>query len=259
MTGSTSPTLETEWGRLQRACLAALDAAPPLSAISHLTAAELHGLPLPATHEEPVHVMLATAKRRLRRRGIREHHGAQRRRIIRADGIRVTDLADTWADCASLLAERDLVALGDAIAARGGLDALRAVTRARTKEGARHARFMRRAVERIRVGSASRMESVARLAFVDGGLPEPELNVNILDAEGDWIACVDFLWRAARLVVEYQSEAHHADPRQRARDEERRRDLEAAGYRVVFITAATVLDARKAERLVQQLAGYLAA
>lgn len=98
------------------------------------------------------------------------------------------------------------------------------------------------------------MESLARLVFVLGGLPEPELNGDVHDEHGQWLARGDFVWRSHRLIVEYQSEFH---ANRREADEERRRLLEAAGYRVVFITARSVLDERRAAELVGQLAAYL--
>lgn len=238
------------------ACRAALAVAPTGSAISHLTAARLHHLPLPDTApDDAVHVMLPAGHRRLRRTGIVEHRGVESRRIVRVAGVPATGLADTWADLAGLLDLRDLVAIGDAIANReGGLDALREVVAARGSARARHVRALRRARDLVRAGSASRMESLARLVFVLGGLPEPELNGDTLDGLGQWLGRVDFVWRSQRLIVEYQSELHAV---RREADEERRRLLEAAGYRVVFITARSVLDERRAAELVGQLAGYL--
>ena len=96
------------------------------------------------------------------------------------------------------------------------------------------------------------METRARLAFAAGGLPEPELNAPIRDSHGQWLARVDFLWREARLIVEYQSE-FHADKRRREADEARRRQLEAAGYRVIFITASTILRESARDELCREL------
>ena len=46
----------------------------------------------------------------------------------------------------------------------------------------------------------------------------------------------DFLWADAKLVVEYDSNAHHLTPKKKESDEARRRVLEAMGYTVMVAT-----------------------
>lgn len=248
-------TTPDTWSR-QRAVLAIVAGG---AALSHVTAAAVHRLPLPPHLEadSAIHVMLPAKAPRLRRQGIVEHRGIESRRVILADGLPVSCLSDTWADLADVLSEPDLIAVGDEIARRGGLPALRAVVDARTARHARHCRRLARALARVRADSRSRMESIARIAFVDAGLPEPDLNASVKDAQGEWLATVDFYWPQARLVVEYQSEEHHATPGQRSKDEDRRRMLQANGYQVLFITAATVLQPSKRAQLMSLLGGYL--
>ncbi len=76
------------------------------------------------------------------------------------------------------------------------------------------------------------METAARLQFHDWGLPEPELNVSIVEYDG-WVATVDFLWRAQRVVAEYYGEVHQGSWRN---DLARTAQLEDAGHRVVVVT-----------------------
>lgn len=245
----------TTWAR-ERAVLAAV---PQGSALSHVSAAAVHGLPLPPQllADTQVHVMVAERNRRPRRHGVVTHRGLPRRRVVRADGIPVTVMSDTWADLADLLDDDELIAVGDAIAARGGLTALHDVVAQRSARHARHVRRLQRVLPRIRTGSRSRMETLARLAFEAAGLPEPELNADIHDEHGQWLANVDFCWPDARLIVEYQSAAHHRTPGQRAADEERRRLLEAQGYQVVFITASMIQNPGKRHHLMNDLAARL--
>ncbi len=194
--------------------------------------------------------VLVRAPKRIRRTGVVEHRGVGPRQIRSVDGLAMTSLGDTWCDLAGLVSELDLVVMGDEIANRAGVVELqRAVGR---RGNGRHVRVMRRALVRVRRGSDSPMETRARLAFAEGGLPEPELNATIRDSRGQWLARVDFLWRDARLIVEYQSE-FHADNRRREADEARRRQLEAAGYRVIFITAATILRESARDELCRDL------
>ncbi|BDD97331.1 hypothetical protein MFTT_14250 [Mycolicibacterium fortuitum subsp. fortuitum] len=55
----------------------------------------------------------------------------------------------------------------------------------------------------------SPMESEARLAFIDGGLPLPELQYEIVDRRGQ-LWRVDFAWPEAMVVAEYESMDWHA-------------------------------------------------
>lgn len=57
----------------------------------------------------------------------------------------------------------------------------------------------------------SPMESEARLVFIDGGLPMPELQYEIVDRCGD-LWRVDFAWPDAMVVAEYESMQWHATP-----------------------------------------------
>lgn len=57
----------------------------------------------------------------------------------------------------------------------------------------------------------SAMESETRLVFIDGGLPLPELQYEIVDKCGKrWR--VDFAWPAAKVAAEYDSAEWHANP-----------------------------------------------
>lgn len=55
----------------------------------------------------------------------------------------------------------------------------------------------------------SPMESEARLVFIDGGLPMPELQFEIIDRQGK-LWRVDFAWPAFGVVAEYESMQWHA-------------------------------------------------
>lgn len=113
----------------------------------------------------------------------------------------------------------------------------------------------REAITLIRPRSWSPMETVARLAIVRAGLPEPELNGEVKDAAGTWIATVDMVWREQRVIVEYDG-AHHDGPEQRRRDITRRRQLRSEGWTVIEIAADDVL--RWTDQLIELLRPLLA-
>ncbi len=127
------------------------------------------------------------------------------------------------------------------------------------RRGHRGARVLAQALPLLRVGSGSPMETRARLAFRDGGLPEPELNADILDEHGDWVARADFVWRAARLVVEYEGDIHRTDRRQWLMDVARTQLLEDLGWRVLRITARDLSTPELARAMARRIRRALVA
>jgi GNAT superfamily N-acetyltransferase len=246
-------------------------ALPDRRAFSHLTAAVLWGLPLPASVEglaagvdAPLHVIAPTADGRAVRPGVVGHRGLEWRAVASppGTGLRVVDVADTWCDLGELprgvLTLRDLVVAGDAAVALLDARAGRAVgTRLlrealRGRNRPRGAVVLRQALALVRAGVRSPMETRARLMFVDAGFPEPEVNAPVTDEAGEWLAEGDLVWRRQRVVGEYQGE-HHADRRRRSEDAFRRTLLEEHAWRVRELWAE---DVRRGPRRVATLTSF---
>jgi hypothetical protein len=87
----------------------------------------------------------------------------------------------------------------------------------------------------------SPMESEARLVFIDGGLPMPELQYEIIDRYGK-LWRVDFAWPDAMLVAEYDSVEWHANPDAFKHDRLKRARLQECGW---FSDSMTVDDIRR--------------
>ena len=112
---------------------------------------------------------------------------------------------------------------------------------------------LRRAIELIREDSWSPRESELRCLLVDAGFPEPELNVDVFDGVGVFIACVDLLYPRQRVAIEYHGVHHGA---QWARDVERAAALRAAGWTVIEVTSPLLRDpARLLRRVAAALGG----
>ena len=219
---------------------------PGERAFSHLTAACLLGLPLPRALEDaartgPLHVMSSTPEGQARRRGCTGHRGLESRATSMVGGVRVVALADTWCDLAELGRRRitsdDLVVAGDValnlLPVGDGLPpewplrrALEARVRPRGKRMASDALLL------VRAGARSPMESRARILLVHAGFPEPEVNAPVTDRAGEWLAEGDLVWRAERVVGEYQGDVH-ASRKQRSLDAARRELVEDEGWTVV--------------------------
>jgi hypothetical protein len=151
----------------------------------------------------------------------------------------------------------DLVIAGDAFATRDPALLKRMVAMGRGGGPRRGVRKLRAAAELLRSGSGSPMETRARLAFLEAGLPEPELNATVYGPDGHFLARVDFLWRAAGVVVEYEGDQHRTNRRQWQNDVARVRLLEQQGLRVIRITSLDLFDASRLRALVAMLRGLV--
>jgi very-short-patch-repair endonuclease len=69
-------------------------------------------------------------------------------------------------------------------------------------------------------------------------LPVPEVNVEVFDPTGRFLARADLYFRLARLLVEYDGDQHRRDAGQFAHDVRRLSDLAAHGYLVLRFTSA---------------------
>ena len=215
----------------------------PLGAMfSHVTAARLLGLPLPARleHEDrSVDLITPTHEPQIRRQGMVGHRGSELRTLVHVDGLPVASAYDVWLDLANELSVDELVVLGDAVVGNDE-DRLRVLERlVRRSRGIRGVVKAREALTLIRIGSRSPRETMTRLLLTRGGLPMPELNADVRDEAGGWLANVDFLWREQRVIVEYDGEVH-ASADQRKKDAQRRRQLVAEGWRVLVLTSADI-------------------
>jgi hypothetical protein len=83
--------------------------------------------------------------------------------------------------------------------------------------------------------SESALESIARVAFHEQGLPAPDLQVWVGD-DDELIARTDFLWREYRTVGEADGALKYADPSRARAQLERDTRLREAGFEVVHFT-----------------------
>lgn len=204
---------------------------------SHVTAALLHGFPLPWLLERstPVHVTMPAPARALHCQGVEGHElDVSPGDIATLGSIRVTSPARTWCDLAATLSLPDLVAAGDYVIQRQlPLASVTELGRmAKHFAGRRGATVMRLAIPLLEDRSESRPESILRVIIVLAGLPAPLINHTMIDTETGRAMRPDFTFSASKTILEYQGD-YHRSANQWRKDMTRRSRLESKGWKVM--------------------------
>jgi hypothetical protein len=109
----------------------------------------------------------------------------------------------------------------------------------RRQSGRRGIVMVRELLELASAKAESPMESETRLAMLDGGLPPPVLQYQIVDLRGrTWR--LDFAWPDVRVAAEYDGVDWHSGPEAFLRDRRRAAALQDLGWVVVAIVAEDV-------------------
>ncbi|WP_434995016.1 hypothetical protein [Arthrobacter sp. Ld5] len=202
----------------------------PDGCLSHVSAARLHGIPLPPVFEQDRRVHLARPRGAAnpRRRGVVGRRlSLEDAETVEIDGLRVTTPARTWLDLSALLGPVPLVVAGDYLVSRhrrsfgAWTDPLVPIDELRTYvEGHGRVRGLalaQRALDRLRVGVDSPPETLMRLMLEDAGLPVFAVDSPILAPDGVAALWPDLTNEQYRVAVEYDG-AHHLTPEQQTRD-----------------------------------------
>jgi hypothetical protein len=102
--------------------------------------------------------------------------------------------------------------------------------------------------------SESPMESEARLVMIDGGLPEPVLQHEVIDAGGR-LWRLDFAWPEKRVAAEYDSNRWHTGAEALRHDREKQAALQDLGWIVVPIVLNDIR--RRHRELVERIYAHL--
>jgi len=219
------------------------------------TAAWLHGVDHYRLDDRqdvpPLDVVSIAGSEPTRRRGTR---GGKRALvegdICRVAGVATTTPARTAADLACLFGRREALAVLDAFMHTCG------VTREELDElvgrfaGRRGVTQLRELVALATPLSESTGESWTRIDMHDAGLPTPEPQFSI-EVNGVEKYRLDLAYPRWRIAIEYDGEAHHTSPEDRARDERRRDWLRRRGWIVIVVTKDDFRHASSAAWLVE--------
>ncbi|SNV15816.1 Uncharacterised protein [Rhodococcus rhodochrous] len=207
----------------------------PEEALSHTSAAALHGLELWDVPLDLVHIS-RPATRRGRVTSQIHVHPTELGDVAVVDGVSVTSVARTVVDLARTLPKEQAVIAGDsALRLHPGMreQVSRELVDARTRHGLARARTV---VPFLDGRSESAGESLSRLRIAEAGLPRPILQYEIVGGNGRRYR-VDFFWENG-VVGEFDGRIKYSDPRD-VFDEKLRQDaIRDAGYEVVRWTWA---------------------
>jgi hypothetical protein len=145
-----------------------------------------------------------------------------------------TSPAWTAAEVARSLRRPRLLATLDA-ALRSGKCSRPELWRAASQQAGRRGIVAVRELIALADGRAeSPMESEARLAMLDGGLPIPTLQFELIDGNGE-LRRLDFAWPDRKVAVEYDGVDWHSSPDAMRRDRRRAAALLDVGWVVIAI------------------------
>ncbi|WP_369136659.1 endonuclease domain-containing protein [Modestobacter versicolor] len=223
----------------------------PHAVVRGRSAAVLWGAPMAGPDDDvelaafPGRPPVRAAGIRLRRADLEERH------VLRHLGMWVSSPAATAVELAAGPDLDEAVAAVDQLVVVGGADlaTVRWLAEAADGPGCRRAR---RACRLADGRAGSPQETRLRLLIGRSDLPLPVAQFEVR-AGGRFVARVDFGWPEQRLAVEYDG-LWHNDTQQFVRDRQRLNRLTAAGWRVVFVTAA---DLHRPDQLIARISAAL--
>ena len=196
---------------------------------SHDTALALLGAPTPRGWTPSLHVSVYRPSARLEARGVIGHRLQARPPDVRVvHGLPVESPARAWVQVSRSWSADDLIAAADSLV----LPTRKLATpdEIRSEAAAMRGHALDGVIADVRVGAESFRETRLRLACRRAGLPEPQLNVDLFDDRGTFIARIDQLYEEFGVAAEYDGRHHAADARQFARDADRWEAIRAAGW-----------------------------
>ena len=200
------------------------------------TAAAAYGFDTEDTRE--LHVLTPTGHQLRNSDGLVVHRrdGAP---LTVVDGRPATAAAWTAVEVARSLRRPRALATLDAALRSSTCDRRQLVTTAAEHAGRRGIVAVRDLIGRADPLAESPMESEARLAMLDGGLPPPVLQHEVTDRSGrSWR--LDFAWPEQRLAVEYDGFTWHSDPDHLRHDRQKRAALHELGWILLAVVADDV-------------------
>ena len=179
--------------------------------------------------------------------------------VVTMRGVPVTAAARTLLDIAPLVSEEALENALEEALRRGLVSMARLEWQLRTegRQGRDGTAVLRQLLRKRGAQSApteSTLETRVARWFRSTRLPEPVRQHRVIEA-GRFIARIDFAYPESRIAVEAKSYRWHGGRREWLRDEDRRRDLQDLGWKVIEVTDEDI--STRGAKLEQEIAGLL--
>jgi len=205
---------------------------------SHVSAAVLLDLRVPLRFlSMPVHISSAFPDREPRREGVVGHRVRRPPRTLAVGDGRCTHPVDAWIELAPLCSVDELIVMADGLVQRRSpvatIDEL--ADRVDAARGLPGRVKLVAALAEVRAGTDSGRETETRLVIVRAGLPEPVVNLRVLDPAGRHVARLDLGWEEYRTGLEYDGDHHRTDEDQFEVDIDRLGRLAALDWRVMRV------------------------
>ncbi len=215
------------------------------------TAAALYGFDTQGV--SALHVLNPVGQQLRNRLGLLVHRreGAP---LIEYEGQLVTAPAWTAVEVARSLDRPRALATLDAALRTGTCSTADLVATGVQQTGRRGIVGVRELIPLARPQAESAMESEARLVMLDGSLPEPVLQFEVVDRDGR-LWRLDFAWPDQLLAVEYDGFEYHSSPEHLRRDRQKRAALEELGWVIISIVGDDVR--RRPAELVRRIDSWL--
>lgn len=218
----------------------------PKALISHVTAAEILGLPLPRgqryAENSTVHVTIPPGERLRLGPRVRVHRRRTTARV-RSRGLLLPSPLDLLCGLAGTLSPLALIQVCDALVSDSSGQSIIPLAELRDQVASASSYA---GIAKVRVAVAASRERVEspketelRLLLLQHGFAEPEINHPIRlsgggDKERDFR--LDLAYPPLRIAIEYDGDAHRTDQEQWAKDRRKDDMLHEAGWRVVRVT-----------------------
>jgi hypothetical protein len=215
-------------------CIAYAPRLMPWQFFSHETALALLGVSTPEWPYAPkLHVSAHRPAREPRTLGVVGHRLQTRTPAFFAGpfDLPVEHPVRAWRQCGRLWPLDDLVAAADALlSGRSPMADAEDLFSEVDDMGDVRGGILRAAIGLARSGVRSPRETRLRLLLARNGLPAPEVNADIFDSRGSFVAEIDLAFPRWMVAVEYDGRVHAEDERQFARDADRWAAIRAAGW-----------------------------
>ena len=80
-------------------------------------------------------------------------------------------------------------------------------------------------------------DQIDRLLLTFAGLPEPRVNLEVTDANGEWVAKPDLSYPEVKVAIEYDGSHHGREKKQWTRDVDRNAVYLDNGWMVIVVLA----------------------